>query len=74
MLQHFELGNAVEVHSGIMFDFYPGLLHISAIDSYTLNLRSNLKGKTHFKVDEAQYSSQHKLVNTEVHATNINSC
>ena len=26
-LQHFECGNAFEIHNGIMFDFYPGLPH-----------------------------------------------
>ena len=27
-LQHFKRGNAFEIHNGIMFDFYLGLLHI----------------------------------------------
>ena len=27
-LQGFECSNAVEIHNGIMFDFYPGLPHI----------------------------------------------
>ena len=27
-LQHFERGNAVEIHNGIMFNFYPGLPHM----------------------------------------------
>ena len=30
-LQHFEHGNVVELHNGIMFDFYPGLPHIYSI-------------------------------------------
>ena len=29
MLQCFEHGNAVEIRNGIMFDFYPGLAHVS---------------------------------------------
>ena len=28
-LQHFERGNAIEICNGIMFDFYPGLPHIT---------------------------------------------
>ena len=27
-LQHFECGNAVEIHNGIIFNFYPGLPHV----------------------------------------------
>ena len=27
-LEHFEHGNAIEIRNGIMFDFYPGLLHM----------------------------------------------
>jgi len=26
-LQRFERGNVIAIHNGIMFDFYPGLLH-----------------------------------------------
>ena len=29
-LQHFKRGNAVEIHNGIMFDFYLGLSHLQA--------------------------------------------
>ena len=29
-LQRFERGNAVEIHNGIMFDFYSGLPHVFA--------------------------------------------
>ena len=25
MLEHFERSNAIKIHNGIMFDFYPGL-------------------------------------------------
>ena len=28
VLEHFERGNAIEIRNGIMFDFYPGLLHV----------------------------------------------
>ena len=28
MLQCFECSNVIEIHNGIMFDFYPGLPHI----------------------------------------------
>ena len=27
-LQHFEHSNAIKIHNGIMFDFYPGLPHV----------------------------------------------
>ena len=27
-LQRFECDNTVEIHNGIMFDFYPGLPHV----------------------------------------------
>ena len=33
-LQCFERGNAVKTHNGIMFNFYPGLPHISNIPSH----------------------------------------
>ena len=29
MLERFEHSNASEIHNGIMFDFYPGLPHLS---------------------------------------------
>ena len=28
VLQHFERGNTVKIHNGIIFDFYPGLPHM----------------------------------------------
>ena len=28
-LQHFKCSNAIEIRNGIMFDFYPGLPHIT---------------------------------------------
>ena len=31
--QHFECGNAVEIRNKIMFDFYPGLSHMSDVES-----------------------------------------
>ena len=30
-LQSFEHGNVVEIHNGIMFDFYPGLPHMNLV-------------------------------------------
>ena len=30
-LECFERGNAIEIHNGIMFDFYPGLPHLSTL-------------------------------------------
>ena len=27
-LEHFERSNEIEIHNGIMFDFYPGLPHM----------------------------------------------
>ena len=32
-LQRFKCGNAVEIHNGIMFDFYPGLPHMELRNS-----------------------------------------
>ena len=34
VLQYFERGNAVEIHNGIMFDFYPGLSYIYMLYMY----------------------------------------
>ena len=33
-LERFERGNAIEIRNGIMFDFYPGLPHIQAMNTY----------------------------------------
>ena len=30
MIRHFEHSDAIEIHDGIIFDFYPGLSHIHA--------------------------------------------
>ena len=30
-LEHFERSNEIEIHNGIMFDFYPGLPHVCAM-------------------------------------------
>ena len=31
VLECFERGNAIEIHNGIMFNFYPGLPHMAYI-------------------------------------------
>ena len=35
VLQHFERGDALEIHNGIMFDFYPGLPHMGIFNCAT---------------------------------------
>ena len=42
-LQRFERGNAVEIHNGIMFDFYLGLPHLYNLMVYTAGV-SDLAG------------------------------
>ena len=40
MIRHFEHSDAIEIHDGIIFDFYPGLSHIHAylFDDFPLAL------------------------------------
>ena len=33
-VQHLERGNVLEIHNGIMFDFYPGLPHMSSVEVF----------------------------------------
>ena len=43
VLQRFECGNVVEIRNRIMFDFYPGLPHISHVlilDMYQLTIKT----------------------------------
>ena len=37
-LQHFERGNVVEIHNGTMFNFYPGLPHMSNMSGWSLGM------------------------------------
>ena len=39
-LQRFKHGNMVEIHNGIIFDFYPGLPHMCSHGSHDLHLLS----------------------------------
>ena len=46
VLQHFEQGNAIEIHNGIMFDFYPRLPHPYCTTSY-IEVEENLNERAH---------------------------
>ena len=41
-LESFEHGNAIKIHNGIMFDFYPGLPHIIVILGWSVLMNSIL--------------------------------
>ena len=46
-LQHFERGNAIEIHNRIVFDFYPGLPHMYSISSSPDSAPRSRKGAWH---------------------------
>ena len=41
-LQHFEHGNAIEIHNRIMFNFYPGMPQIDLVIPYTCTEKIDL--------------------------------
>ena len=58
-LQHFVRGNALEIRNEIMFDFYPGLLHV-----YTCNFMSYL-------LDVVDLCLYHMLYNGGIHSQGV---